>query len=165
MKLQPKRNNQTYFGDYAENHCKDDLMKTIFQFVDATSSRVNVYDHFNVDYLVECEILATHENYRRNQFGKKITEFVVKTIFLKNLPILLPEYQDVIDNFDNYAFRSICSSKFSKRIANNVGCEDLCFADLGQLKLNGTDQSESYEIYTVGCKLSKLIMQTYSSKY
>lgn len=120
-----------------------------------------------MDYLIEVNVLVTHEDYRRKQFGKKIGDFAIEAVLNKNLSVIFPEYEHVLENFDNYAVRCVCTSQYSKLIANKSGCDDLYSTNLSELNLKeyADKFSKSQKVFTVGCKLTKLVLQTFASKY
>ncbi|XP_044736495.1 uncharacterized protein LOC123298530 [Chrysoperla carnea] len=159
--LRPKHNNQTFFGEFAAKHCEDELAKAILQFIDASGTQVNIYERFDVDYVIECCCLVTHEDFRRKDFGKKLVGFAIKSVLQKNRAVLPEDRQDVLDNVDRYAFRAVCSSQYSKLIANKWGCEDLCSSEFSEFKIKEYADKfpKNYKVVTVGCKLPKLLSE------
>ncbi|XP_046477180.1 arylalkylamine N-acetyltransferase-like 2 isoform X1 [Neodiprion pinetum] len=132
-----------FFEIFAEN-CKCDSSRELMDFMVDVDSRLNLFEHYNVDTLLEVMFLGTAISHRRRRIGELIVAASIE------LGKQLKAGKDVKTPVEIHGVESIankdatpklcsliCSSLYSYKICKNLGFDTLVTVSLADYEFKG----------------------------
>ncbi|XP_066600843.1 uncharacterized protein [Prorops nasuta] len=150
---------KSFFEEFSEN-CKFKSSKALVEFMMDIDSKIDLFQYYNVDCILEIMFLATLPNYGKRRIGEIL---VVTSIEIGNLlkrgknvktPVMLDDHS-FIRNVDAVPglVSALMTSKYSQKIANRVGFEQLLVVSYDDLIYDGSKYSDRIDKNHKDCAL------------
>ncbi|XP_046742178.1 arylalkylamine N-acetyltransferase-like 2 isoform X2 [Diprion similis] len=137
-----------FFEIFAEN-CKYNSSRALTDFMINVDSRLNLFEHYNVDTLLEVMFLGTASSHRRRRIGQLVVAASVE--IGKELKagkgVKTPVEVDGVESIANkdavpQLCSLICSSPYSLKICKNLGFDTLVTVSFDDFEFKGKKYSE-----------------------
>lgn len=118
-------NAPTYFEWFRDNKCKSPSSKALMDYMIEMDSKINLFQHFNVDCLLELTFLGVISEYAQQGIATKLCAISIDIAKAlkdgKNLELLKPHIKDKIPKLVCAQF----SSRFSQRVGQKLNFQTL----------------------------------------